>query len=82
MTNLGDSHQDGRRAGIRTKAENGNSDSEAMTNRGNSHQDRHRAGDMTKAKTDIGDSKVVTNLGDSPGRAQGRRHDQGRERHW
>ena len=65
-----------------TKAENDIGDSEAVTNRGDSHQDGHRAGVRTKAENDIGDSKTVTNLGDSPGRAQGRRHDQGRDRQW
>ena len=36
MTNLGDSHQDGHRAGVKTKAENNNGDSKAVTNHGDS----------------------------------------------
>ena len=38
-TNLGDSHQDGHRAGARTKAETDIGDSKAVTNLGDSHQD-------------------------------------------
>ena len=62
MTNLGDSHQDGHRASVKTKA---------MTNIGDSHQDGHRAGARTKAEANIGDSKTVvrtkaeTDSGDS-----------------
>ena len=62
MTNLGDSHQDGRRADGRTKTETDIGDSKAMTNLGDSQQDGHRAVAMTKAET--GDSKAVTKLGD------------------
>ena len=46
VTNLGDSHQDGHRAGVETKA----------VSLGDSHQDGHRAGNKTKAVTNIGDS--------------------------
>ena len=45
MTKLGDSHQDGHKAGDKTKA---------VTNIGDSHQDRHRAGGKTKKKTEVG----------------------------
>ena len=56
VTNLGDSHQDGHRAGVRTKAETDIGDSKAVTKLGDSHQDGHRAGVKTKAVTNIGDS--------------------------
>ena len=42
VTNLGDSHQDGHRAGVETKA----------VSLGDSHQDGHRAGGKTKKKTE------------------------------
>jgi hypothetical protein len=54
VTNLFDSHQDGHRAGVRTKAENDIGDSEAVTRLGDSHQEGRRASVMTKAETDIG----------------------------
>ena len=38
MTNLGDSHQDGHRAGVMTKAETDIGNSKAVTNYGDSHQ--------------------------------------------
>ena len=63
-----------------TKDKNDIGDSKAVTNHGDSHQDGHGAGVMAKAETNIGDTKAMTNIGDSPGRAQGRRHDQGRDR--
>ena len=60
MTNLSDSHQDGHRAGAKTKAVtnigkslHGKKKNEALTNLGNSHQDVHRAGVKTKAETNI-----------------------------
>ena len=63
MTNLGDSHRDGHRAGVKTKA---------VTIIGDFHQDGHRAGAKTKAMTNISNSrhgknknKAGTNLGDS-----------------
>ena len=59
MSNLGDSHQDGHRAGDMTKAETDIGDSKAVTNLGDSHQDGHRAGVATKAETDSGDSEEV-----------------------
>ena len=48
MTNLGDSHRDGHRAGVKTKA---------MTIIGDFHQDGHRAGAKTKAMTNISNSR-------------------------
>ena len=60
MTNLNDSHQDGHRAGVMTKAETNIADSKAVTNLGDLHQDGHRAGVRTKAENDIGDSEAMT----------------------
>ena len=54
VTNLGDSHQDGHRAGVETKA----------VSLGDSHQDGHRAGGKTKKKTEGGrDLQVGTRTG-------------------